>query len=212
VGTPEAQHRAAGAVRVHWRRVRPGEEPSAADSLLRAAVATRLGVEQRDVRLGRRCPACGSTGHGRPVLLPPSAAPLGLSLSRAPGLVAVATSEAGPVGLDVESAGRAAFDGFADLALDPSEQAATPEQRARTWARKEAVLKATGAGLRVDPRLVVVTAADAPAALVSGPGLDPLGLWLTDLDLPPGYAGCLVLAATSPAAVVTDPGRRPATD
>ncbi|HYN29389.1 MAG TPA: 4'-phosphopantetheinyl transferase superfamily protein [Dermatophilaceae bacterium] len=200
--------RAAGVVRVHWRLAAPGEDPSVARALLRAAVAARLGIEDGDVRIGRSCPGCGSADHGRPVLLAARAVPLSLSLSlaRAPGLVAAATSDAGPVGIDVEAADRTAFDGFADVALHPAESAATPGQRARTWARKEAVLKAAGAGLRVDPRLLVVTDPASAPAVRSGPGLDPDRLWLTDLDLPAGYAGCLALAAPAPAAVVVTSG------
>ena len=38
--------------------------------------------------------------------------------------------------------------------------------RARMWSRKEAILKATGHGLVVDPSQVVVSSPDAPAALL----------------------------------------------
>ncbi|KGN34787.1 4'-phosphopantetheinyl transferase [Knoellia sinensis KCTC 19936] len=78
------------------------------------------------------------------------------------------------MGVDVEDLESADFDGFNSVTLDPSEAAHLARvdadgllaARALTWARKEAILKATGHGLVVDPSQVVVSAPDAPAALV----------------------------------------------
>ena len=52
----------------------------------------------------RLCPRCGSSDHGRPLPVPPDGA-LAVSISYAAGLVAVAWSRSGPVGIDVEETG-----------------------------------------------------------------------------------------------------------
>ncbi|MCU1420493.1 MAG: 4-phosphopantetheinyl transferase [Microbacteriaceae bacterium] len=87
------------------------------------------------------CPDCGGD-HGRPVVAEPGR---WVSLSRSGGLVAVAFSTAGPVGVDLES--RAA------VARHPVRGLRHPD--AREWTTKEAVLKADGRGLRVDPAELV---------------------------------------------------------
>ena len=58
--------------------------------------------------------------------------------------------------------------------------------------RTEAVLKATGHGLDVDPRLVGISGPDAAPRLETwhGPGRRP-AVTLTDLDLGGGFVGCV---------------------
>jgi hypothetical protein len=53
----------------------------------------------------RLCPRCGSSAHGRPLVVAGSGPAPFVSLSYATGLVAVAWSTAGPVGIDIEDAG-----------------------------------------------------------------------------------------------------------
>ncbi len=89
------------------------------------------------------CPDCGGP-HGRPTVAEPGR---WVSLSRAGGLVAIAFSTVGPVGVDLES--RAA------VARHPVHGLRHPD--AAEWAAKEAVLKADGRGLRVDPAELTVT-------------------------------------------------------
>lgn len=90
------------------------------------------------VTSGRLCQACGSDAHGRPSLRHDGRL-VHVSLSRSgPHLVTVIAEE--PVGIDVE---RAAIDVDPELVLAPGETG----DLARTWARKEAVLKARGTGL-----------------------------------------------------------------
>ena len=62
------------------------------------------------------------------------------------------------VGVDVEAAGSASFDGFDDVALHPEERCVDDHERTRLWTRKEALLKAHGTGLAVDPRTVWLSA------------------------------------------------------
>ena len=88
------------------------------------------------------CPDCGGD-HGRPVV---SETGRWVSLSRAGGLVAVAYSTAGPVGVDLES--RTAVERHPVQGLAKAD--------ATEWTTKEAVLKADGRGLRVDPAELVV--------------------------------------------------------
>ena len=139
-----------------------------AAALLRHAVADLVGLAPADVRVGRWCRSCGDLAdHGRPVALDPAGAVMvgaHLSVAHAGEVVVVAATRVGPVGIDVEPEGGANFDGFDDAVLSERERehvrtlpaSARAAWRARTWTRKEALLKATGHGLTVDPRRVDV--------------------------------------------------------
>ena len=171
-----------------------------ARELLVRAVARQLGIPPPRVRIVEVCPLCGSSTHGRPTLAEPRGTLLHLSLSRAPGLAAVAVTEAGPVGVDLEEVARTAFAGFAGVALHPAEQADTAEERGCVWTRKEAFLKAVGTGVTLDPRTVRVSGPDQPPALLEAPaGLLTTPVWIEYLPLPTGYAGAAaVVASTRP--------------
>jgi hypothetical protein len=86
---------------------------------------------------------------GRPVI-----DGLAVSLSHARGLVAVAASRGGPVGVDVESRREFEIDGMARRWFDPTEvtwlyrQPDPLDAFLRLWTAKEAVGKALGRGLR----------------------------------------------------------------
>lgn len=134
---------------------------------LAGAVARVAGVDPGAVRIEQRCERCRGP-HGRPVVVHPTGlanGPLHVSLSRAGNAVAVAVTLGGPVGIDIEEIAAASRATFADVAfngaelaelsgLDPAELAWT---RAAMWTGKEAVLKAWGVGLRVDPRELTVS-------------------------------------------------------
>lgn len=150
-----------------------------ASALLRHAVAGLQGLAPVEVTVGRWCRSCGGLAdHGRPVALDSGtglAAGVHLSAAHSGDVVLVAVTRAGAVGIDVECAASADFDGFDDAVLSERErghvQALPPVARAtwraRTWTRKEALLKATGHGLSVDPRGVDV--------------LEPVGRWPDEL-------------------------------
>ena len=184
-------------VDVVWAVSRPTPGGDQARALLRDRVAQRLACAPRAVSLTSFCPMCGSTAHGRPhVRTPASGLRLWVSLGRTPGLVLIATSDVGPVGIDVERVVDTAFDGFADVALHPLERATDPGERAVLWARKEAVLKAVGTGLTVDPRTVRVSPAGELARLVDGPqSVVSQRVWLSDLAITTGYAACVALVS-----------------
>jgi 4'-phosphopantetheinyl transferase len=153
--------------------VEPGRDRRTASHDLLRTVLTRL-TGRADHELVPTCGRCGGGDHGKPVL---AGSELHVSLASTVGLAVVAVTPVAPVGVDVERAAATGFDGFAEVALAPGEHAGTDVERARAWVRKEAVLKATGTGLAVDPRTVDVRAdrlTEPPALLYDVPA--PEGL------------------------------------
>ncbi|MFC8505953.1 4'-phosphopantetheinyl transferase family protein [Streptomyces sp. NPDC057411] len=157
--------------------------------------------------------------YGKPYL---TDAPVEFSISHSGELVAVALSADAPVGVDVEritaparlplpvlsAQERTVFD-----RVPQSERAAAFTSY---WVRKEAVLKATGEGLRVDPARLTVSAPDRPAELLAWRGRDggqphpPVRLY--DLDAGDGYRGAVALLGADRRIVRHDGGgvlRRP---
>lgn len=170
---------------------------ASAHTLLRCVVAEHTGTNPAALRFTATCRTCGG-GHGTPRLR--GAPALALSLSHAGSRVVVALGGPAPVGVDVEAEAATGFDGFERVALGPGERADTPAQRARTWVRKEALLKATGRGLTVEPSAVVLSALDAEPELLRWTAHEPPGpVHLRDVDVGPDHAACLaVLTAAAP--------------
>ncbi len=150
--------------------------------LVRTLVARALGVDPAAVAVDRTCARCGA-GHGRPRVT----APLAVSVTHAGARVGVAiASSASPVdpdgaglGIDVSAPGeRDTVTAVASSILAPAEGWADgPADRVRLWVAKEAVLKAAGVGLEVDPAAV----AFAPLGGATG---TPSGLRLAAWPLP----------------------------
>jgi 4'-phosphopantetheinyl transferase len=212
-------------VEVQWRRV--STDPALADllddrereraarrsnparyttahALLRTCAGERLGVAPASLRFERTCATCGSHRHGKPSV--EGHPELFVSLSYAGDLTIVALSFGGEVGVDVEEVDESDFEGFNVVTLDRSEvpamDAVTPEDlshaRARVWARKESVLKASGHGLVVDPRQVVVSGPAEPPELRAWRGEHSLPgpVQLADLDLgDPNHVAAVALLA-----------------
>lgn len=155
------------------------------------AVVTVTWQRGAEPRLGLRhlCPRCGGSDHGRPLTEDGTF----VSLSHSGDLHVVATTAAGPVGVDVEAIDAARFVGFDEVALHRSERPHAPVERATTWVRKEALLKATGDGLAVDPRLIRLSDPDAPPAVLEWSG-GPGSVHLVDVEIGEGYraAVCLI--------------------
>lgn len=182
-------------------------------ALLREVVAERTGAHPDRLLVGRDpCPSCGGP-HGRPVLRALPGAPYAgpqpfVSVASSGPVVAVAVSASWPVGVDVESFDGTGFAGFRDVALHPDEHdhVRGSAARATVWVRKEAVLKAAGVGLLVDPATVVVSRPGTPAALVDWPREphrvrrpeylplpDPSTVRLVDVDAPAGFAAAVAV-------------------
>lgn len=162
-----------------------------AEDLLRHEAARFHGVPLSAVEVLRTCPRCGSSARGRPRLRRTAAlpSPASVSLSRAGAFSVVAVTDAGPVGVDVEAHGAADFPGFDDVALHPGEPST---DRARTWTRKEALLKAYGLGLAVDPAAVRLADDGVTAWPSDLPRPGPV--WWRDLDLPDHVGAVVVLS------------------
>jgi 4'-phosphopantetheinyl transferase len=164
-----------------------------ADALLRAEASRFHQVSSNQVVLAHACPRCGSDAHGRPVLLATAAVrhPASVSIARAGDLSVVALTDAGPVGIDVEAEAAADFAGFAQVALHPSERSAPAVDPTRTWVRKEALLKAYGLGLAVDPGDLGLD--DAGLAAWDSPHPPPGAVWLREVAVPGHVAVVAVL-------------------
>ncbi|MBP2457297.1 4'-phosphopantetheinyl transferase [Clavibacter michiganensis] len=111
---------------------------AAGRAALRALAAELVGADPADVTVRARCATCGGP-HGRPVLGGSRALDgLHASVAHAGHAVVVAVSADGPIGIDAEPRGREA----------------PPGMTLAGWVRVEAVLKADGRGLAVDPARV----------------------------------------------------------
>ncbi|HYO86259.1 MAG TPA: 4'-phosphopantetheinyl transferase superfamily protein [Dermatophilaceae bacterium] len=166
-----------------------------AHALMRLVLADHTGIEPGQQRFTRTCRICGGP-HGKPKLVP-GGAWTGLvvphvSLSYAGNRVLVALSYAEELGVDVDRWAATAFPGFSALALTEAEAAELiafrPQDRtaAKTvwWVRKEAALKATGHGLRVDTASLRVTPPDQPPRLLAWDDAEVPAPTLTMADLP----------------------------
>ncbi|ANN15005.1 4'-phosphopantetheinyl transferase [Amycolatopsis orientalis] len=178
--------------------------------LAKTVTAERLGLAVEDVSFDATCDDCGKP-HGRPRV---PGAPLMLSISHSGDLIGVAATAGTPVGLDVETATRRADDSLIEYALSPVEQAAVSgllaEQRTTAfftyWTRKEAVMKATGKGLKIPLQSITFSGHDEAARLVSSgdAALDPARTRLVDLKAAEGYRAAVALLTSDEISVTED--------
>ncbi|MGH8879407.1 MAG: 4'-phosphopantetheinyl transferase family protein [Stackebrandtia sp.] len=178
-------------------------------ALSRIALGELLRLPPAAVPLLRDCADCGRP-HGRPRLGDEAAH---LSVSHSGDHVVVAVTRAGPVGVDVEKHAESPLD-VATTVLAPGELAdwRRGPERVRGffgyWTRKEAVLKATGDGLRARMTGVRVSAPGAPARLLSFDDRPGLRLWLADLEAGPEHSAALAVATDGPVSVTRLDGAR----
>ncbi|MCR8670098.1 4'-phosphopantetheinyl transferase superfamily protein [Agrococcus sp. HG114] len=137
---------------------------AAAHDALRALVGRLAGVDEASVVVVQRCPDCGGP-HGRPVVMEPWAARgIGVSLAHAGEEHVVAAARGRRIGVDAERA-----DAPPERLAAVRQLLDAHDEPLRRWTRVEAVLKADGRGLRVDPSEVEV---DDASAIARGPGGD----------------------------------------
>jgi 4'-phosphopantetheinyl transferase len=174
-------------------------------ALIRGVVSTELGIPASEVVLDSACFECGKP-HGKPKIV---GSTLEVSISHSGDCVALAMTEGAPVGIDVEEVRDAEVDGLAGICFSPTELTTfktVPEDERRGafftyWARKEAVLKATGKGMWVVMNKLTLTGHDEPPRVITSESseVDTESAQMVDLDRGPGYRACLsVFADTIP--------------
>lgn len=170
--------------------------------LSRTLLGRALELPAARVPLRRDCSDCGKP-HGRPRLTGPGPR---VSISHSGEWIAVAITDSVSVGVDVQECD-------ADSMVAP-EAVLSPREltgfrvlsRVRhhsafftVWTRKEAVLKATGRGLRTPLADVEVTRPDRAAGLLGMVDPPKSGISLCDLVAPTGYSAALaVLSPKTP--------------
>ncbi len=172
-------------------------------ALLRRVLSDVVRIPPADLVFDRTCVRCAAIDqpnqHGKPRLVN---ARCQFSLSRAGSLVLVATTMDLEIGIDGEEVGATDFTGFDDVALSRLERREIDQMpssqrdrgRAQLWARKEAVLKASGWGLAMDPTLILVgSPRQATGAVTTSPGR----YQLADLDVGPVHAASVAVETGS---------------
>ena len=177
-----------------------------AAALLRLVVAPLTAQPADRVVVDRSCPSCGRD-HGRPRL---PGTGLDASISHSGATVAVAVSNAGAVGVDVQQVADDAVGELSPLVLAEPEAGHVVVARDffTYWTRKEALVKATGDGVAVPLSEVVVTPPGTPPGLLGYPGQDGLAAQLRDLSPDPGYVGALAVLSPRPGVVHERSGER----
>ncbi|PWH05305.1 hypothetical protein DEO23_14680 [Brachybacterium endophyticum] len=170
---------------------------------LRLLLAHVLGAPAAEAPLlpiERTCDVCG-VPHGRPRTV---GASLSGSTSGPHILVAVATcedraEEPPPLGVDIQELPQALWNGFDAAVLHPDEhltELVDLRARVNLWTRKEAVLKAAGVGLRIDPHRLLLVPRQARGvwqwAVHECSPCPTLGLVIQDL---PGTVPCAVASS-----------------
>ncbi|MFD0263571.1 4'-phosphopantetheinyl transferase family protein [Kitasatospora indigofera] len=194
-------------------RAADGSRFAAGRAATRRVLGRHLGVPAAAVRIGRRrCPGCGSSRHGPPVVVWPETS-LGFSFSGTSVHALVAVAPNGPVGVDIEAVRELDIGGLGGRCLSPAEArhlaGLDPAARARAflraWTRKEAVTKAAGVGVATDLRAVHVSPElPGPVEVSFRAGSGP-GRWtVTDLVVRPGTVAALARPAGTPT-LVDDP-------
>ncbi len=188
---------------------------SARRAATRHLLARSTGLPLDELQIVRRCSVCGARDHGRPQII---GMPIEFSVSSSGGraVVAIACTR---VGVDIEiTDARMAFApdlpqtvlaGEESALLDSLPDIDRAGTRLQMWVAKEAVLKADGRGLSVDPRRV-----DTSGVVTSGVGRVSLdgAIWTVQSVIPASLVGPGLMAAVAEAGSAPSPsalrGRR----
>jgi 4'-phosphopantetheinyl transferase len=175
-----------------------------AAALLRVVAGQELGLDAAQVRIARFCPDCDRP-HGKPEIL---GSDIQVSVSHSGHVVLVALAHGMvPIGVDVERVEWGIeVDDLAPLTLAPAELERIRGTDSRVdritffglWTRKEALLKATGDGLRIPMSAVALTAC---GALSEYPARPELAARTVALATGNGYAAALAALADAPLVV-----------
>lgn len=187
-------------------------------ALSRAVLAGQLGVRPDELVVDRTCQRCGRA-HGKPQLVRPRA-DLRFSVSHSGSCVVAAVTKGAAVGVDIEQCAKPKYArALADFALSTAERSELDRRHRRGradaflryWARKEAILKATGEGLTTSPLALTVSAPQERPRLVywEGRPLLPARLTLNDLGRCGGYVAS-VAVLDHPTVTVTELDASPA--
>jgi len=168
-----------------------------ATAVLRTAAAGLLGCTPAAVPLDRGCEHCGRQ-HGRPRL---PGTGLQASISHSGDVAAVALTAGQPVGVDVEAITGRAYEPLLDRVCTAAERpfVRSAADFCSVWARKEAVLKATGEGLRTPMTSVSLTPPQQPPELLDLAGARP-ACRLADIPAGLGYAAAAAVLCPDPVA------------
>ncbi|WP_407319090.1 4'-phosphopantetheinyl transferase superfamily protein [Isoptericola halotolerans] len=169
-------------------RASPGYRDVRAGLLSSVLAAAGLDLGGEAAVLQRRCSTCGGTDHGKPEVPAALVAGWHVSVAHTATRLVVAAADAGPCGVDAEDVDAVGRAPVTAVLLAPEERvdAASVDRVARTWVRKEALLKATGHGLAVDPALLALDAGRGAPQVVrwQGPGPAPVPEVWTEDELP----------------------------
>jgi 4'-phosphopantetheinyl transferase len=159
-------------------------------AMLRLLVSRYVDRAPTEVTFDRTCRLCGQN-HGKPRVA--GVPDLDVSLSGSGELVLIAASTTTIVGVDVEAVAPARLGELAAIVLAAGEQPREPLAALQLWCCKEAILKATGHGLAVDPRALVLTDDRLRARVLDAPAHagELRAFTVRPLTLPEGYVGAL---------------------
>lgn len=165
--------------------------------LAKTEIARRLNAVAAHIAFDATCPDCGKP-HGKPHVRGAEHR-VALSISHSADRVVVALTDGAPVGVDVEQATRERTADLQKYALANTEQQAVqrlPEDVRDAafhtyWARKEAVAKATGRGLRLPLTSIVVSPPNEKPRLLHSPLEDAVAL--SDVDPGEGYRAAVAV-------------------
>jgi 4'-phosphopantetheinyl transferase len=167
-----------------------------AAALLRIVVGLHTGLAPDRVIIDRTCPRCLQP-HGRPRVVGHA---LEVSVSHSGAFAAVAATDAGRVGVDVEHVRPLDYAALLEQTCAPEERDGVTDSATffGLWTRKESVLKATGAGLELPMSEIRVTPATQAPRLVSYAGDRSVDARMAVLSPVPDYAGAVTVLTSAP--------------